>query len=122
MVKIYTKVGDQGYTKQVTGKMVPKYDLQIQALGAIDELDSWLGYVIANLSPKTAEMKSELMDVQRNLYDFQADIIVKRHHNTTLELVAYFERKIDKMNAELPVIKVFILPGMCFSLYWVKIA
>lgn len=117
MVKIYTKVGDQGYTKQVTGKMVPKYDLQIQALGAIDELDSWLGYVIANLSPKTAEMKSELMDVQRNLYDFQADIIVKRHHNTTLELVAYFERKIDKMNAELPVIKVFILPGMCFSLY-----
>ncbi len=47
MVKIYTKVGDHGKTKQVTGRMVPKYDLQIEALGAIDELDSWLGYVIS---------------------------------------------------------------------------
>ncbi|ANZ59912.1 cobalamin adenosyltransferase [Secundilactobacillus paracollinoides] len=111
MVKIYTKVGDQGYTKQVSGKMIPKYDLQIQALGAIDELDSWLGYVIATLSPKAEEMKPELMDIQRNLYELQADIIVKRHHNITLELVAHFEEEIDKLNDKLPVIKAFILPG-----------
>ena len=50
MIKIYTKVGDKGLTKQVTGKMVPKYDLQIEALGDVDELQSYLGVVIANLS------------------------------------------------------------------------
>ena len=32
-LKIYTKVGDQGKTKQVSGKLVPKYDLQIETLG-----------------------------------------------------------------------------------------
>ncbi len=111
MVKIYTKVGDHGYTKKVSGKMIPKYDLEIQALGAIDELDSWLGYVIATLSPKTSNMRAELMDVQRNLYELQADIIVKRHHNVTLDLVTHLEEKIDKMNVKLPVIKAFILPG-----------
>lgn len=46
MIKIYTKVGDKGLTKQVTGKMVPKYDLQIEALGDVDELQSYLGVVI----------------------------------------------------------------------------
>ena len=44
MLKVYTKVGDQGKTKQVTGKMVAKYDPQIQTLGALDELQSWLGW------------------------------------------------------------------------------
>ena len=48
-LKIYTKVGDQGKTKQVSGKMVPKYDLQIETLGNLDELQSYLGVVIANL-------------------------------------------------------------------------
>ena len=48
MLKVYTKVGDQGKTKQVTGKMVAKYDPQIQTLGALDELQSWLGVTVAN--------------------------------------------------------------------------
>ncbi len=39
--------------------MVPKYDLQIEALGALDELDSWLGYVVSVLSPKSAELAQQ---------------------------------------------------------------
>lgn len=69
MLKIYTKVGDHGKTKQVTGKMVPKYDLQIEALGALDELDSWLGYVISVLSPKSASLAPTIQTIQRNLYE-----------------------------------------------------
>ncbi|WP_440201517.1 hypothetical protein, partial [Bacillus cereus] len=46
-MKLYTKVGDHGATKQINGKKVPKYDPQIVALGDLDELDSWLGYVAA---------------------------------------------------------------------------
>ena len=56
MIKIYTKVGDKGLTKQVTGKMVPKYDLQIEALGDVDELQSYLGVVIANLSKNCLQL------------------------------------------------------------------
>ena len=76
-IKIYTKVGDQGYTKQVTGKMVPKYDLQIEALGDIDELDSYLGVVIANLSDQCQELLNPLQDRQRDLYELESDIVVK---------------------------------------------
>ncbi|MFD1125271.1 cob(I)yrinic acid a,c-diamide adenosyltransferase [Lentilactobacillus raoultii] len=111
MVKIYTKVGDHGQTKQVTGKMVPKYDLQIEALGAIDELDSWLGYVISILSPKADQLAPKLKTVQRKLYELQADITVKRHHNISLDDTKQLESEIDAMMAKLPVIKAFILPG-----------
>lgn len=111
MVKIYTKVGDHGKTKQVTGRMVPKYDLQIEALGAIDELDSWLGYVISILSPKAQELAPKLNLIQHNLYELQADITVKRHHEITDEKTKQLETEIDAITAKLPVIKAFILPG-----------
>ena len=111
MLKIYTKVGDHGKTKQVTGKMVPKYDLQIEALGALDELDSWLGYVISVLSPKSASLAPTIQTIQRNLYELQADITVKRHHNITFDDTKKLEAEIDEIMAKLPAIKAFILPG-----------
>ena len=85
MLKIYTRVGDQGFTKQVTGKMVPKCDLQIEALGNVDELQSYLGVTIANLSPNCEELKPELENIQRQLYQLQADIVVKRHNEINSE-------------------------------------
>lgn len=71
-LKIYTKVGDQGKTKQVSGKMVPKYDLQIETLGNLDELQSYLGVTIANLSDNCQVLKDELQKRQKELYQFQA--------------------------------------------------
>ncbi len=105
MVKIYTKVGDHGKTKQVTGKMVPKYDLQISALGSLDELESWIGYVISVLSPKTQELAPKLKQMQRNLYELQADITVKRHHNITAETTKALEDEIDNISTKFPRIK-----------------
>ena len=87
-IKIYTKVGDKGLTKQVTGKMVPKYDLQIEALGNVDELQSYLGVVIANLSKNCRELREELENVQRNLYHLQADSVVKHLHDISEQCVA----------------------------------
>jgi len=111
MVKIYTKVGDKGYTKQVTGKMVPKYDLQIEALGAIDELDSWVGYCAANLSKETKEIQPELTEIQRNLYLLQADLVVKTHNEMSLELTTKMEKRIDELVKIVEPIRAFILPG-----------
>ena len=111
MIKIYTKVGDKGLTKQVTGKMVPKYDLQIEALGDVDELQSYLGVVIANLSANCASLKNELQDVQRALYQLQADIIVKHHQAINTESVKKLEKRIDELTPQIPSIPEFILPG-----------
>ncbi len=110
-IKIYTKVGDQGYTKQVTGKMVPKYDLQIEALGDIDELDSYLGVVIANLSDQCQELLNTLQDRQRDLYELESDIVVKRHEEITATTVESLEQQIDELNQKIPKTTHFILPG-----------
>lgn len=110
-IKIYTKVGDQGYTKQVTGKMVPKYDLQIEALGDIDELDSYLGVVIANLSDQCQELLNPLQDRQRDLYELESDIVVKRHEEITAATVEFLEQQIDELNKKIPKTTHFILPG-----------
>lgn len=110
-IKIYTKVGDQGYTKQVTGKMVPKYDLQIEALGDIDELDSYLGVVIANLSNQCQELLNPLQDRQRDLYELESDIVVKRHEEITAATVEFLEQQIDELNQKIPKTTHFILPG-----------
>ncbi len=123
MIKIYTKVGDKGLTKQVTGKMVPKYDLQIEALGDVDELQSYLGVVIANLSKNCLQLKDELQDVQRNLYQLQADIVVKHHQEITHETVQQLEHRIDQLTPKFlpflnlfcqvvkPLVPIFSMPG-----------
>ncbi len=111
MIKVYTKVGDQGKTKQVTGKMVAKYDPQIQTLGALDELQSWLGVTVANLSPACQGLEEKLIKLEREMYELQADLVVKRHHMITLAEVTYMEEQIDAWTEELPEMKEFILPG-----------
>lgn len=110
-IKIYTKVGDQGQTKQVTGRMVPKYDLQIEALGQIDELESWLGVTCASLSTSAQKLAQGIRHLQSKLYDLQADIAVKRYHNILNEDTELMEKEIDKLTAKVPEIKAFILPG-----------
>lgn len=114
-IKIYTKVGDQGFTKQVTGKMVPKYDLQIVAVGDIDELDSYLGVVIASLSEKCQKLHDPLKNLQRDLYELESDIVVKRHEQITTEKVEFLEQQIDELNQQIPKTTHFILPGGCLS-------
>lgn len=110
-IKIYTKVGDEGSTKQVSGKMVPKDDLQIVALGDVDELQSYIGVVIANLSEKCLQLNDELQELQRNLYLLEADIVVKRRHEINDEKVAELEKRIDELTPQIPKIPEFILPG-----------
>lgn len=110
-MKIYTKVGDGGQTKQVSGKMVAKDDPQIVALGNVDELESYLGVTIANLSPKCQALQAELYAVQRDLYLLEADIVIKQHRAITAAKVTALEKRIDQLTPQLPPLTGFILPG-----------
>lgn len=111
MIKIYTKVGDQGSTRQASGKMVAKDDAQIVALGNIDELQSYLGVVIANLSSNCAPLKVPLQHLQRRLYILEADIAIEDHCEISDQDVKDLEAKIDEMTSKIPSMKEFILPG-----------
>jgi len=48
-MKIYTKTGDRGTTSLFGGKRVNKNDLRIKAYGEVDELNSLIGLIIADL-------------------------------------------------------------------------
>ena len=78
-MKLYTKVGDHGDTKQINGKKVPKFSPQIVALGDLDELDSWLGYVAsqAKATPDFDWLAEDLEARQRELYELLADVGVQ---------------------------------------------
>ena len=48
-MKIYTKTGDEGITSLLTGKRVSKADMRLEAYGTLDELNSWLGVLAAEV-------------------------------------------------------------------------
>lgn len=111
-MRIYTKRGDAGQTMQTTGKMVSKTDPQIEALGAVDECQSYLGVAIAALQPNGSDaLGDDLRDVQRKLYQLQADIAVPRCQNLTADDVRWLEERIDAILDATPRVRGFILPG-----------
>ncbi|MDO8515058.1 MAG: cob(I)yrinic acid a,c-diamide adenosyltransferase [bacterium] len=89
-MKIYTKTGDNGTTSLFGGKRVSKNNKTIEALGAIDELNAWMGVL-------------KLTKIQRDLMEISSGIV---RQNRVLEL----EQEIDKMQNKLPRLNNFILP------------
>ncbi len=48
-MKIYTKTGDNGQTSLIGGKRIGKDDVRLEAYGTVDELNSWVGCLAAEL-------------------------------------------------------------------------
>lgn len=108
---IYTKRGDKGSSRQLDGKFISKSSPQILAVGALDEAQSWIGIVIADLSKECEQLRKPLLKLQHKLYYLQADISVDDHSTITEDDVTFMEKEIDRMMGELPPIRAFILPG-----------
>lgn len=114
-MKIYTKTGDQGITSLLGGVRVPKSDLRIDAYGTIDELNSYLG--LLRDQEVNAHRTLLLKEIQDRLFTIGADLAtvpgkdkVKKpdlHSEDVLRL----ENEMDAMDAQLPMLTSFILPG-----------
>jgi cob(I)alamin adenosyltransferase len=109
LTKIYTRTGDGGETGLSGGERVAKDGVRIEALGAVDELNSQLGVLLAEALGD--DPRAVLSEVQHRLFDLggelsypQADLL-HATHVTELEVV------LDRYNATLPVLAEFILPG-----------
>ncbi|HEY7338989.1 MAG TPA: cob(I)yrinic acid a,c-diamide adenosyltransferase [Bryobacteraceae bacterium] len=119
--RIYTKGGDRGETGLVGGQRVPKDDLRIEAYGTVDELNAFLG--LAGIScaesgePRLSGLAGILRRVQHELFNLGSILATKpedvhpRQARVTDVEVAELEREIDAMNADLPSLRSFVLPG-----------
>ncbi|HBI3767960.1 TPA: cob(I)yrinic acid a,c-diamide adenosyltransferase [Enterococcus faecalis] len=114
-MKIYTKTGDKGMTKLVGSSTVAKDSDRVESYGTIDELNSWVGYIISQLSQENQGIKEELEALQHLLFDAGTDlstpIEAQRPFKLEKESVHWLEQRIDFYTAQSPDIDRFILPG-----------
>ena len=112
--KIYTRTGDDGTTGLVDGTRRSKHDPRFEAVGAVDETNSLLGWAI--LAQGDA---ADLARVQNDLFDLGADLATPGEDFEPSEMVLrivpaqveWLEARIDAANEALEPLKSFILPG-----------
>jgi cob(I)alamin adenosyltransferase len=107
--KIYTRTGDDGTTGLADGSRVDKDDVRIEVMGAVDELNSCVGAILSHEIP--TEMRECLTDVQHALFDIGGEIAIPGSSTVTARYVAALESALDDINATLPPLKEFVLPG-----------
>lgn len=115
-MKIYTKTGDQGMTSLVGGKRVAKNSIRLESYGTVDELNSYLGMIRSFpmdrvIVDELVEIQSRLFDVGGNLATDPDDPHVAVRVGIKEKDVEMLEKAIDRMDAEVPPMKYFILPG-----------
>jgi cob(I)alamin adenosyltransferase len=113
-MKIYTKTGDKGRTSLATGKRVSKSDLRLEAYGTSDELNSLVGLLRSSLMTCQLDfalrVDEQLGWIQNRLFDVGA-VLAGADMPMLEENVSLLEKWMDEMDAELPVLKEFVLPG-----------
>lgn len=107
--KVTTRTGDQGQTGLADGRRVMKSNLQIHAIGEIDELNSLIG-VAVSLKPE-ASISTCLIDIQRRLFTIGGELACPDQALLTDQDVAMLEHRLSVFNERLPALKDFILPG-----------
>ncbi len=107
--KIVTRTGDAGTTGLGDGTRVPKDSARIDVIGAVDELNSAIGVLLAESVP--TEIGACLVEVQHDLFDVGGELSIPGYTAVKDAHVFRLEDLLERMNAELPPLKEFILPG-----------
>jgi cob(I)alamin adenosyltransferase len=114
-MKIYTKTGDTGSTSLFGGKRVSKSDLRIDTYGTVDELNSYIG--LLRDQSVNAIRKDILVEIQDRLFTI-GSMLATEPGNIKVKIpvlsetdIQFIEKEIDLMEASLPPMKSFVLPG-----------
>ena len=111
--KVYTLTGDKGTTALVGGKRVNKDDARVEAYGTIDDLNAHLG-LLAHNTKLDEDMPKLIRKIQNKLFNIGAYLATENAtepFGLTQDDVALLEKRIDEMDAGLPPMQGFILPG-----------
>jgi cob(I)alamin adenosyltransferase len=117
---VYTRTGDKGTTALVGGKRVPKTDTRIECYGTTDELNSFIGLLMTEVSEK--EDVDFLRFIQHKLFTIGSYLATDRDNTelrieskVTTESITRIEMEIDRIDDSLPRMNNFVLPGGCRS-------
>lgn len=114
-MKIYTRTGDDGNTSLAGGRRVPKFHPRIEAYGSVDELISWIG-LLRNFSENDSR-RDILIYIQDQLMRSAATLATEEDFRKAekylpdKDCISVVEDEIDRMEAKLPPVKNFMLPG-----------
>lgn len=108
--KIYTRTGDDGTTGLGDGARVRKDDPRVEAYGTVDEANSAIGVVLAVPGIPTA-IATALLTVQHELFDLGGELCIPGMLMIRSDQIQALEMVLDQLNAPLPALKEFILPG-----------
>ncbi|MFN3520889.1 MAG: cob(I)yrinic acid a,c-diamide adenosyltransferase [Phenylobacterium sp.] len=116
--RIYTRAGDDGVTRLATGAPVSKASLRVEAYGAVDETNACVGLVRLHTAGDDV-FDTMLGRIQNELFDLGADLATPPRADEAADQVLRMvdgpverlEAEIDGMNADLPPLESFILPG-----------
>ena len=110
-MKVYTKTGDKGTTGLLTGERIEKDSIRVEAYGTIDEVNSALG--LARVWCIKTDVQDVIYSAQKVLMLIMADLasLQSSAHYISEEHSKQFEQSIDKLDAELPPLQAFIIPG-----------
>ncbi len=128
IVKIYTRTGDSGDTSLLGGTRVSKSDPRVDAYGEVDEANAWLGFSVACLKEPAStgqpaadcsDIADALVRIQRDLFALGAQVadpsagVGTRVAKAALgdADIGRLEELIDRLDAELPPLRKFILAG-----------
>ena len=114
--KIYTRTGDDGTTGMADGSRVSKADNLFSVMGDVDELNSHIGLIRAQLTQTSTDVNKEadfaqaLVIIQHLLFNIGGELAMPEYEGVNAVHIDWLEQQIDTMNSTLPALKDFILP------------
>jgi len=118
LTRIYTRLGDGGETDLADLSRVLKTDPRIEAVGAVDELNAVIGVALATSEGSPEEYTDWLQQIQNDLFDIGADLSHPgaptpdaAERAVDEQYVTWLETICDQVNADLPTLRSFVLPG-----------
>lgn len=107
--RIVTRTGDDGSTGLGDGSRIAKDHARIEAIGTVDEANACIGLLLAATSHPDAH--AVLVPVQHQLFDLGAELCIPGHAALADTDIAWLEAEVSRLNAPLPPLREFVLPG-----------
>ena len=110
LTNIVTRGGDKGETSLAGGERLAKDSARIEAIGSVDELNSFIGLFVCSLDEQS-DLFTLFRSIQNDLFDLGGELAMPGREVISQAHWQKLEQHASELNAELPPLKNFILPG-----------